>query len=200
MGTNFYARIIPSVEQKEKLIEAINNNDFESIKDKVTDMYGRITYYGGVLTGGEIHLGKRSGGWKFLWNPNVYIHRNGYLEEGRYVPEPSTLYYLYPLTKEGIHGFIMQEDIEVYDEYGEKQDKENFFKEAIEWTTWRGEEAWDSKSYEEYEKKQNPSYRVFKSQSELITLLQDNGVSFISESQSDFYSDGLRFATTTEFS
>ena len=53
---------------------------------------------------------------------------------------------------------------------------------------------------EEYEKKQNPSYRVFKSQSELITLLQDNGVSFISESQSDFYSDGLRFATTTEFS
>lgn len=44
MGTNFYARKIPTVKQKEELIEAINNNDFENIKEKVTDMYGNITY------------------------------------------------------------------------------------------------------------------------------------------------------------
>ena len=199
MGTNFYARRIPTIEQKEELIEAINNNDFENIKEKVTDMYGNITYYG-AISGGNIHLGKRSGGWKFLWNPNVYVHRNGHMKEGKYVSEPSTLFYLYPLTKEGIYKFIMQDNIEVYDEYGEKQDKETFFKEAVEWTTWRGKEAWDSKSYYEYERKGNPSYREYKCQSELIALLQDNGVSFISESQSDFYSDGLRFATTTEFS
>lgn len=199
MGTNFYARIIPYVEQKEELIEAINNDDFDSIKEMVADMYDNITYYE-AISGGNIHLGKRSGGWKFLWNPNVYIHRNGHIENNRYVPEPSTLFYLYPLTKEGIYNFIMQDNIEVYDEYGEKQDKETFYKEAIEWTTWRGEEAWDSKSYYEYERKENPLYREYKCQSELITLLQDNGVSFISESQSDFYSDGLRFATTTEFS
>lgn len=199
MGTNFYARIIPTIEQKEELIEAINNDDFDSIKEMVAVMYDNITYYG-AISGGNIHLGKRSGGWKFLWNPNVYVHRNGHLENGRYVPEPSTLFYLYPLTKEGIYNFIMQDNIEVYDEYGEKQDKETFFKEAIEWTTWRGKEAWDSKSYYEYERKGNPSYREYKCQSELITLLQDNGVSFISESQSDFYSEGLRFATTTEFS
>ena len=128
MGTNFYARKIPTVEQKEELIEAINNNDFESIQDKVVDMYSSITYHN-VMRGGIIHLGKRSGGWKFLWNPNVYIHRNGHMENNRYVPEPSTLFYLYPLTKEGIYNFIMQENIEVYDEYGEKQDKETFFKE-----------------------------------------------------------------------
>jgi mevalonate pyrophosphate decarboxylase len=51
MGSNFYARRIPTVEQKEELIEAINNNDFENIKEKVADMYGNITYYGAISGG-----------------------------------------------------------------------------------------------------------------------------------------------------
>lgn len=199
MGTNFYARIIPTKRRKEELIEAINANDFYKIKSNVSDTYNRIEYYG-ELHGGEVHLGKRSGGWKFLWNPNIYIHRNGHMENGRYIPEPNTAFYLYPLNRKGIYDFIMQDNIEIWDEYDKKQDKEEFYKMAIEWTSWNNQEAWDSKSYEAFEKSKNPSYTVYKCSSELIELIRDEGYGFISESQSDFYSDGLRFATTTSFS
>ena len=69
MGTNFYARIIPKEEDKQKLIDAINNNQYDTIKDLASELYDRRNDYTGI--GNEIHLGKRSGGWKFLWNPNV---------------------------------------------------------------------------------------------------------------------------------
>ena len=46
---------------------------------------------------GEIHLGKRSGGWKFLFNPNYE----------RY----------YPLTKEGLMNFLKRDDVIIYTEY-----------------------------------------------------------------------------------
>ena len=69
MGTNFYARIIPKEEDKQKLVDAINNNQYDIIENLAAELYGRRNDYSGI--GNEIHLGKRSGGWKFLWNPNV---------------------------------------------------------------------------------------------------------------------------------
>lgn len=43
MGTNFYARIIPSEERKNKLKKAIDNNDVEIIKDMYNRLYGEAT-------------------------------------------------------------------------------------------------------------------------------------------------------------
>ena len=119
MGTNFYARIIPTRKRKDALKELIDlSTDFRKIRDEVAATYGETNEYN--WEGGEIHLGKRSGGWKFLWNPNVYVKRNGHtekeeLESGhtvfRFVEEPNSLIYLYPLTKEGIREFINKESI-----------------------------------------------------------------------------------------
>lgn len=209
MGTNFYLHKLPTKERKQQIKNAIDSNDFKLIKSLVYDTYDKYEVIGGNPTGGVIHLGKRSGGWKFLWNPNVYVVRHGHqvIKEKTetstsygWVQEPSTLYYTYPLSKEGIWNFINQPNSEIYDEYGELQDKETFFKEAVEWTTWNGEEAWDSKSYEEYEKANNPYHRIYIESGELIDLLEQEGFNFISESNSDFYSDGLRFSTNTDFS
>lgn len=210
MGTNFYARIIPTKERKKELCNLIeSSNDFRKIKEVIQETYGNAFIEDGTLKGGVIHLGKRSAGWKFLWNPNCYVIHNGHIEwvdngngfkSGHYIPEPSTLYKLYNLTKKGIKDFIDRDYIEVYDEYGEKQDKEEFFKEAIEWTTWNDREAWDSKTYAEYERKNNPNWKIYKCSGELVELLISEGYKMISEDYSDFYSDELRFSTSNEFS
>lgn len=208
MGTNFYARIIPTKKRKSELIKLIESEDFEKIKNEINKTFGSFELdYNNVPVGGEIHLGKRSAGWKFLWNPNIYIIKNGHLVEkcieGRksykWVSESDTAFYLYPLTKEGIKKFIDRKDVVIYDEYGKKQDKDTFFKEAVEWVEWNGEEAWDSKSYEEYEKNNNPKWKTYICSGEYVDLLKKEGFKMISETNSDFYSDGLRFATNNKF-
>ena len=42
MGTNYYARIIPSKSRKEKLKKMIDENRFDDIKDEVADMYDNL--------------------------------------------------------------------------------------------------------------------------------------------------------------
>ena len=199
MGTNYYARIIPSVESKTKLQKAIESNDYKTIIDLVNKLYSRLHLDNDELVGGEVHLGKRSGGWKFLWNPNVYISRDIYKDEdtgeyrlGKYIPE-----FLYPLTKEGIKEFIQRDDVEIYDEYGKIQNKDEFFEMAINWVTWKDKEAWDSKTYYE----EHPSdYDGYVYRSDLTKYLDQESIDYISKSHTDFYNDGLRFSTSVEFS
>jgi hypothetical protein len=97
---------------------------------------------------------------------------------------------------------IDREDVKVYDEYGEEQDKDEFFKDALEWTTqknWKtGEikEAYDSATYEAY----TPDERHYLLDNEYTRMLEREGFKFASKTHSDFYSDGLRFASFTDFS
>ena len=154
---------------------------------------------------GVVHLGKRSGGWKFLWNPNIYIISNGHLEKTNetyhYVKDADTICYIYPLTKEGIWNFINQDNIIIFDEYGEEYpNKKEWFDDCLNWTRWNNKEAWDSKSYEEWEKSQNPSYTSYPIHDNYTEMLKKEGFKFTSDSNSDFYSDGLRFAGFNEFS
>lgn len=216
MGTNYYGHIIPTKKRKLELFKLINNEDFSKVTDEINKTFGRFELdYDGKPTGGVVHLGKRSAGWKFLWNPNIYLKRNGHLEtnknskgsySSKWIPEPNSAFYLYPLTKKGIKNFIDREDVVIYDEYGDRQDKEEFFNTAVNWTTWidyetrKEKEAWDSKSYTEWERSKNPNWRTYKCSGEYIELLKSEGIKFISEDNSDFYSDGLRFATNNEFS
>lgn len=201
MGTNYYARIIPSVESKTKLQEAIEKNDFNTIDELTTKMYAQLGIDNGNFYGGKIHLGKRSAGWKFLWNPNVYVTRDIYKDKdsgeyrfGKYIPK-----FLYPLTKDGIKEFIQRDDVEIYDEYDEIQNKDEFFEMAINWVTWKNKEAWDSKTYyKEYPN--NYSGYTFRNENDLTKYLDQESINYISDSHSDFYMDGLRFSTNTDFS
>ena len=196
MGTNYYARIIPKEEDIKKLHELIDLNDLKAIREKTYELYERFEPYNmDDKPSGYIHLGKRSGGWKFLWNPNIYMIRNGHTEEiesghFRFVPDPDTPYYLYLLTKNGIKSFIDREDIEIFNEYNEKEDKEEFFKMALNWD----KESWDSDSYY----LAFPDEKVWNCKNEYTDFLESLGYK-LSKNKSDFYSDGLRFATSTDF-
>ena len=198
MSCNYYARIIPSKERKKELYDAIEANDFHLIKKLTDEMYGCLekNFDNDKLIGGEVHLGKTSCGWKFLWNPNVFVVRNGHIEKVNgsrmFVPNPDTPLYLYPLTKQGLHDFIFREDVLIYDEYEELQDKEEFWQMAL---TFGQENGWDAAGYE----KEYHEY-VYPVTGELTDLLKAEGYQFTSMSNSDFYSDGLRFAGYTDFS
>ena len=205
MSTNYYARIIPTKERKKELHNAIETNNFSLISELYNKMYITIypEYDSGKIEGGKIHLGKRSSGWKFLWNPNVFVIRHGHMEDHngmrKWVEDPNTGKYLYPLTKQGLHDFIFRDDVLVYDEYEELQDKEDFWQMALSWGYSEEDKGWDSASYEAYERKRNRNYRSFPVTGELTDFLRKEGYKFTSISHSDFYSDGLRFAGFTDF-
>lgn len=196
MGTNFYARIIPSKERKEKLKKLIDENYFDDIQSEVADMYGSSNEWD--ENHGEIHLGKRSGGWKFLFNPNYE----------RY----------YPLTKEGLMNFLKRDDVIIYTEYFSfRKDNthskyeytddpdsskseylwtaEQFMAMATEWC----KDGWDGKAYEEYEKTRNPSYKGYEQfgdrKREEFWIERGYNPSYY-----NFYNDGLRWSTCCEFS
>lgn len=117
MGTNYYR--IPSVremgEKKSKLIENIKNIDISSssiiYKFKIIDDKSeQISYWDKFVEDTSIHLGKRSSGWKFLWNFN----------DNKYYSN-----------KEELFNFIRTGRI--VDEYGKEMDVEEFIKMALEW-------------------------------------------------------------------
>ena len=205
MGCNFYAHIIPTKERKRKLLDAIDADDFYLITKLTDEMYGDVTKgYDQTITGGIVHLGKLSYGWKFLWDPNVFIIRHGHLEDvngqRKWVKEPNTGKYLYPLTKQGLHDFIFRDDVLIYDEYHELQDKKEFWKMALEWGYEKEDEGWDAASYEAYERSKSKNYRKYPVTGELTDFLKNEGYKFTSWTNSDFYSDGLRFAGFINFS
>lgn len=196
MGTNFYARIIPTKERKEELKRLIDEDKFREIVDEVSLTYSEPGQY--EWRGGIIHLGKRSGGWKFLWNPNVWKVNNGSYdsETKRYVSSWETRQY-YDLTKEGILGFLVRPDVRLYDEYEEEYpDKEAWFKETVERDSllWQGTEPMlDGEMY----------YKKYPREHQYYDHERDNfwrSLGYQPTGYYDFYSDGLRFSTSVEFS
>lgn len=200
MGTNFYARIIPSKSRKEKLKKLIDENYFDDIQSEVANMYGSSDEWS--KNHGEIHLGKRSGGWKFLFNPNYE----------RY----------YPLTKEGLMNFLKRDDVIIYTEYFSFRENDEYSKREYtddpdsnhdKYYLWTAEQfmnmatnwgyddptAWDGKSYEEYEKERNPSYSGYEKfgDKEREKFWIERGYN---PSYYEFYNDGLRWSTCCEFS
>lgn len=201
MGTNYYARIIPKEEDKQKLIDAINNNDYNIIEDLASELYGHRNEY--TRKGNVIHLGKRSCGWKFLWNPNVIKYHDGYIDsETKEYVSVVKYDYIYPLTKQGITEFVMRKDVIIYDEYGEQQDSKEFLEMAFSW----GEpDGWTGKSYEEDPKSGLSSYRNYywseKYQRSMHSKEDEMwfDLGYIAEYY-DFEADGLRFSTSINFS
>lgn len=184
MGTNYYARIIPKEKDKQKLKKAIDNNDYNTITELYNELYNGLNEY--THKGGELHLGKASYGWKFLWNSNVHRYCEGdYDINGNFMPifkhwKP------YELTKEGIKEFIMREDVEIYDEYGKLKDKEEFLEYAF------NKEGYDGYTYHlDYSNE-----CCWRESEESLKPFKELGYS---PEYGEFYSDGLRFSTSINF-
>jgi hypothetical protein len=118
MSTNYY-KIPKASEVRVKylnLVEQINDLDIwssESIMNEFRDIekgFERWSAWDEFIDGLKIHIGKRSSGWKFLWN----------FQDGKFYTN-----------KEELLKFIRSGRI--VDEYGELQDTEEFIKMALEW-------------------------------------------------------------------
>lgn len=118
MSTNYY-KIPKANEVREKyltLVEEINNLDIWSPDNIYNEFrttekgFERWSPWDVFLDNMKIHIGKRSSGWKFLWN----FQNNKYYSN-----------------KEELLKFIRSGRI--IDEYGELQDTEEFIKMALEW-------------------------------------------------------------------
>jgi len=180
MGTNYYLRIKPKESELNKLKQLIDaNNNPSDILKTTEDLFGSVSfdYETRKLTGGKLHLGKRSMGWKFLWNPNWYFD-NGIVNK------------FYDLTKESIKAFIDNSNNIIIDEYNVTQDKEEFWQMALSWGQPNG---WDYAAYIASEKPKNVFADSTKSEFWEMQGFETDmyGV--------DFYSDGLRFSTSLEF-
>jgi hypothetical protein len=118
MGTNYYR--IPKetevISRKERLINELQKMDLSpsSVESKfhfpIEDSWERESPWDKFVDGISVHLGKRSGGWKFCWN----FHKNKYYSN-----------------KEELLKFIR--DGRVVDEYGKEWDVEKFITMALEW-------------------------------------------------------------------
>ena len=198
MGTNYYARIRPPQEKVEELKRKIDLDHIGGIKSLVHELYGeRSEYEDGMI----IHLGKRSCGWKFLWNPNVKKKSAGWYDYDKKEWIDKWEYdYVYPLTKQGISDFLHREDVFIFSEYycpeETQQDAEDtpsadeFLEMAF---SWGKEDGWDAKKYHE----DRPEERVLPCP-EKDKFWRELG--YETQYGHDFYSDGLRFSTSIEFS
>lgn len=173
MSTNYYLKRRPTLGQINDLQDLVQRSANEylnhEIKSIVDEIYGE-----------SIHIGHRACGWKFLWNANTTMNYDGTVET------------MYPLTRDGIRNFIMQDEYILVNEYNEVENKEEFLNMAFNWGI---DDGYDSETYHQ----DNPSeYRfdVTRDQERFKKL----GFKFKNDYQSDFYSDGLRFSVIQEFS
>jgi len=130
MGTNFYrvpkSHEMISREQRLRIridaMDTINPQQIESgFRSIPVSEWDAISPWEEFLDGTNVHLGKRSSGWKFLWNWN------------------DSKYYK---TKEELFNFIRSG--RVVDEYGQQINQEEFIQMALQWGE---EDGWDIESY-----------------------------------------------------
>lgn len=115
MGTNFYCRRINKEARDELKIkfDKLHSDLIESINDiqlNYRDIINNFLWDNEGIEQ-EIHLGKRSCGWQFLWD-----YHNGI--------------YFQP-TLESIKKFLSQDGLVIYDEYGEKFTLDQFINEEV---------------------------------------------------------------------
>ena len=193
MSTNYYLRHKPTFGQINELTVLIrstkNGEHFKEVIDMVNKIYGEPDEYDQSKDWGKLHIGKRSRGWKFQWCPNIIKHNMSYMEDGEYIPKYE-YEYRYPLTKQGLTDFIMQDDIVVIDEYNEVQDKVEFLEMAFSWYP----DGYDSRSYDSVT---NFKLYDFSKEQEKYKSL---GFEFQSAYDTDFINDGLRWTIHENFS
>ena len=141
MGTNFTR--IPTAEEMERrryklitdlnLVELTPGNIERNLCLEIEDSYECESPWDVFLKGANVHVGKRSCGWKFLWN----FHDNKYYSN-----------------KEELLAFIRSG--RVVNEYGDELPVEEFIEMALNWNNEDG--IVFDEAYETRMKKENPNY------------------------------------------
>lgn len=101
MGTNFYAKHIPTEQEYKEMQYALKKHQFERLQNLLE------------ASRKEYHIGKRSCGWQFLFQAQG--------NDTGDVPWDNNL--------ESIKAFLSRSDIEIVDEYGKGFTWEEFFEE-----------------------------------------------------------------------
>lgn len=157
MGTNFYLRRRLSIQDQRNLLEDIRYGNYDSA-DRLISF--------------KVHIGKRSAGWKFLWDANNFEYFNP--------------------TKESIFDFLKSGRI--FDEYGREFTFEEFINDEV------GESlntGYDLETYEKSNPRMDRSYYFYRREElERFREKYDQDVNEFGE----FYIDDLRFTTSSEFS
>lgn len=156
MGTNYY-RVPKShemIKREQKLrmridaMDTINPSQIErGFRSILVGEWDSISPWEEFLDGIKVHLGKRSGGWKFLWNWNDKKHYK---------------------TKDELFKFIKSG--RVVDEYGQEMNDDEFIQMALQWGQ---EDGWDIETYY----KEHPDHSGFISNHKHEEYIEDLRVS-----------------------
>ena len=101
MGTNFYARHIPTAKEREQMEALLITSQWERLKEVLNESTK------------EYHIGKRSCGWQFLFHSST-----------KGAPWRDD-------TLQSIKDFLEKEDIEIINEYGDSFTPKQFWGEEI---------------------------------------------------------------------
>lgn len=158
MRTNFYLRKKLSDREKLLAINSIINDDYESVRNHLP---------------ADIHIGKRSGGWKFHWDHNYFEY--------------------YKPTKESLIAWLHSGII--VDEYGKVFSFNQFWEDEIGHCLDKG---WDMQTHAD-ECGPSSYWDMIGRKKELIKRCPElENIEFTN--QGDFYIDGLRYSVLTDFS
>lgn len=115
MGTNFYCRKIDRKHRKmfSKDLNALNEHISLNIDNPEINLLKEVNRFISAYRDfeKEIHLGKRSYGWQFLWD----------YHDGKY----------FNSNLDSIKEFLSQDDIVIYDEYGNFYEVEQLFNDEL---------------------------------------------------------------------
>lgn len=168
MGTNFY--FIPKISDEAvdniliKAKKLDKNRNYSDVKDLYNELQDVLDT--------EIHLGKRSCGWQFLWNHN-------------------DLKYYKPDLK-SIKKFLEESEGIIYDEYGDSYTVEQFFNEEIKDYLYKDSNHTDAKTYI----KEHPNEPYYNLDSKELHFKNH----IYNSDYGEFLINKLRFADVTEFS
>lgn len=165
MGTNFYMKRIPTEDDIQKIGELSIQRLFDELQNYVTEMNN------------EIHIGKRSCGWQFLFN-----HQNGA--------------HFDPRSQDSLINWLKNSQYEIVDEYGDAYTFEEFWKMVTEWNA-NPRNIFNSETYTEWEKSQGHYGYDYPCDSATASRIYE--MFGVYPKYYDFELDGLRYSTSTEF-
>ncbi len=157
MGTNFYLKRKINESTKKVLKDCIDKDDIDTVRSILNDYK-------------DIHIGKRSAGWKFLWDAHYFKYF-----------EPN---------KDSILRWLMSGII--YDEYGRTFDINDFLYKELDGFIDKGYDI------ESFYNKETPNYSLDSNIKEFKRRVSDKYPAI--NKYGEFYIDNLRFTVNEDFS